>query len=134
MIIQNTEMEFISFDAQDVITTSGPFYGQTLAAQIGAVYNYDIVDKKDNIYLTNSIGNTAGIIDQTTGGWTSKANSWLIYFGAESDSNDALSGHDYLVKADSSALPTKPADKSYFYVDNSNYALIGQWLIAQGIQ
>lgn len=123
-----TNIEFVTFDAKDVIATSGPFNAQPLAVQIGVLHKYNSANRENpDVQLWNNIGNSAGINE-------TKANNWLWY-GVEGEAagyGDESSGVLYLRSANAESSTAKPTDKDYFYVSNNDdFTLIGEWLRLQ---
>ena len=110
MKIQNAEMNFVMFDTEDVIVTSGPWLGQSLAAQIKTIAEYNATYE---IKLKSVYGSTKGV-----DGTSAHPDYWLKYY-PDKDS-------DGLLKAEKIADRTQPTDRPYFIADTAEK--IKQWL------
>ena len=109
MKIQNAEMNFVMFDTEDVIVTSGPAVGQAMVAQLKTIYQYNTQYSENVLY--NQMGMTNGFNK------TSTQYNWLTYNVDENMSD--------LKIAEGQSTPAKP-EGDYFYANT--VAQIKQWL------
>ena len=141
MKMQKTDMEFVTFNAQDILTTSGgPFATQALVAQIGAIAEYNkTVGASAQLFNISSATN--GIPLTSTG--ADKSGRWLWYNFGQDDTTASYvqnEAHPELLRNAEAASTEKSDDitsalkTDYFLVGNDTtdaVKLIGDWLKLQ---
>ena len=122
MRMQKTDMEFVTFDAQDILTTSGPA-GNPMAAQLGtiAAYNNEYAGGNGStgtITANSMLNSNTGINGFDN---ASKANKWITY---NVDNND-----EALRTAEAQSTDNKPTGSYYWAKTAQN---VYDWLVANG--
>ena len=117
MRMQNADMEFVTFDAHDVIATSGGPEGLLMKVGVAAAYNNH---QKDEKYKLKSYSGT------NIGDGSSKA-KWITF-----DPDDYIT---WANKANDTQQKTEGVSyKVYETYDNNVYNAIVDWLKQQCIQ
>ena len=128
MKMQKTEMEFVTFEAQDVIATSGVVTLGKALYGTGATFN-----SYSQIPGNTKFGNGNHVVDSTEKYWfyaadTSIVNGLVMPFAATSDAGATSS-------QTAGYLNQKGGVDNFVFVDGeSDFAIILDWLTQNGIQ